>query len=248
MHLGLSLDLAAFRRVLRAGDPLRYKTQYGLTGYWIDDRDIAVNSGAVSAWGDQSGHDYDLPQASGTLQPLFVASAYNGHATIRFDGTNDGLMRSGVDLFGNGAYTWIAAMKFNTTVDFKIAFGNAGTGGGGMYYAINSGAGARRVSHPGAFDALDGTATAGLEIVTIRRAAGGAPELWINNVAQSLSGAGATMNAPSSPNIHVGFHTTGAFPQPMDISFLGAFTSAVPNIPLIDMGRWAGTRYGVSVA
>jgi hypothetical protein len=46
-------------------------------------------SDLVATWADQSGNGRDLTEA--TNKPLWVASLINGHAALRFDGSNDRL-------------------------------------------------------------------------------------------------------------------------------------------------------------
>lgn len=63
----------------------------GLT-VWVDATDyqtINESAGRVSAWKDKSGKGNDFVQATGALQPLYVASAINGLPAIqgRDDGT-----------------------------------------------------------------------------------------------------------------------------------------------------------------
>ena len=239
--------LSRGRDILQPGDPLLFAGA-GLAGYWIDDVDVALNGTTVSAWGDQSGNDYDLSQGVAGAQPLFVAGELNGHNYLRFDGSNDGLMKSGVDMFAGGAYSWVAVVRIVSTVAFKVGFGNAGTVSGGMYYAIHSAAGAHRVTHAGAFDATDGISTTAWSVITICRAAAAAPTLEINGVSAALAGTTTTLNAAVGANIHLGFHTTATFPQPMECAFLAALTIGYSAGQRLAATRWAGNRYGIDVA
>jgi hypothetical protein len=234
--------VALGRDILQPGDPLLFAGA-GLAGYWHGDLGVTATS-VVDQWDDRSGNAVNF-SATLTTRPAYSRYGLNGHGVLTFDGSNDGMLASGVDMFGNSAYTWLAVMKFTTTAAFKIAFGNAGTGGGGMYFAIHSGVGNRRISHPGAFDSTGGVATAGWEIVTIRRAAGAAPTLRINGANDALSGAGTTMTVPTTPNVHVGYHTTGLFPQPMSIAFLSALTVAWTDAQAVAAENWARNTWAL---
>jgi hypothetical protein len=49
------------------------------------------NLSPVGSWPDQSGLGNHATQASGSRQPLFIASAVNGRPALRFDATDDGM-------------------------------------------------------------------------------------------------------------------------------------------------------------
>ncbi len=63
---------------------------------WIRaDQGITLNAGKVATWADFSGQASDF-SATGTEQPLFVASAQNGQPAVRFDGVNDNMATGAV--------------------------------------------------------------------------------------------------------------------------------------------------------
>lgn len=74
---------------LASDDPRRIS---GLVGWWRSDFGITKDgSDLVSSWkGRVAGRD--LTQGTGASQPLWVASLVNGHAALRFDGTDDYLL------------------------------------------------------------------------------------------------------------------------------------------------------------
>lgn len=51
-----------------------------------------ADNAAVASWADSSGLGIVAAQATGTQQPLYVASAINGKPAVRFDGVNDSLL------------------------------------------------------------------------------------------------------------------------------------------------------------
>ncbi|MCB9172338.1 MAG: hypothetical protein H6637_05380 [Ardenticatenales bacterium] len=55
-------------------------------------------SGYVTTWYDQSGNGRHATQATAASQPLYVASGQNGRPLARFDGTNDMLAYSEINL------------------------------------------------------------------------------------------------------------------------------------------------------
>jgi len=183
----------------------------------------------VAQWNDQSGAGNNVAQVTASAQPLFILNGHNGRPALRFDGTDDSLLKAGVDMFGSGAYSWVVAAKLNSAVALKILFGNAGTVGGGNYYYVTAAGAARGVGHPGAFAATDGAPTTNWEKVTLRRAAAAAPTLRIDGANQALSGTTTTLVAPTGPVIHIGSGPSGTFPQPCDVSDIVAYAGALPD-------------------
>lgn len=62
-----------------------------LIGWWDADVLSGSEGSAVSTWDDSGSNNYDLVQASGSLQPLLRLSnpAFNGRKSVDFDGTDD---------------------------------------------------------------------------------------------------------------------------------------------------------------
>ncbi|MEM8485676.1 MAG: T9SS type A sorting domain-containing protein [Bacteroidota bacterium] len=57
---------------------------------WLKaDAGVTESVGAVSAWADQSTNSNNATQASGTLQPMYVANGLNFNPALLFDGTDD---------------------------------------------------------------------------------------------------------------------------------------------------------------
>lgn len=78
-------------------DPLTIITSVPWAVYLVGDLGITLGTG-VSAWADQSGNGNDATQATGIMQPAFNASGLNGRGTLGFDGSNDHLVFSSLDL------------------------------------------------------------------------------------------------------------------------------------------------------
>jgi hypothetical protein len=76
-------------------DNLSITAGSGLVLWLNPDVGVQQTAGAVSRWEDQSGFGNDALQSQATKQPVFVSAGLNGHATIRFDGTDDVLGLTG---------------------------------------------------------------------------------------------------------------------------------------------------------
>jgi len=61
----------------------------GLIGHFKANTGVTLVGGKVSAWADQSGNSNDLEQTVDAARPLFVASGFNGHPTLRFSGAQE---------------------------------------------------------------------------------------------------------------------------------------------------------------
>ena len=99
---------------------------------WYDASDletITLESGNVNKWEDKSGHNYDVIQTTTTAQPVFETDK------VVFDGTDDRLGRSGMDLanfLGGDRYTGCVAIvlkRLSGTVYLKINSGGERFGG-----------------------------------------------------------------------------------------------------------------------
>ncbi|MBK9284460.1 MAG: T9SS type A sorting domain-containing protein [Sphingobacteriaceae bacterium] len=56
----------------------------------------SVNGGLVEQWNDQSGNGINAIEVNGTNQPTLVTAIFNNQPVLRFDGTNDRILASGV--------------------------------------------------------------------------------------------------------------------------------------------------------
>lgn len=97
--------------------------------FWLRaDLGVTVATG-VSAWADQYGLN-NATQATGAAQPTLSASdaAFNNQASITFDGTDDALVFTGLDLPAPGTtpfWVWIIFRQLSwTSLDWIFAAGN----------------------------------------------------------------------------------------------------------------------------
>ena len=93
-----------FRNGIPAADPesLSKYVQYGDLELWLDASDISSvikdSSNKVSQWADKSGNGVNVSQSDSAKQPTFTASGLNNLPTLTFDGSNDYLTSSSMDI------------------------------------------------------------------------------------------------------------------------------------------------------
>jgi hypothetical protein len=66
--------------------------------YVQSDLGVTLNGSTVSAWADQSGNGNNFSQGTASKQPTFTTNVLNGRPSVLFDGTDDDMTASGVDL------------------------------------------------------------------------------------------------------------------------------------------------------
>ena len=67
----------------------------------------------VAIWADDSGNSYNLTQGTTANQPTYQTNEINGKPIIRFDGSNDNLMRKPFSGFATTQITAIVVNKNN---------------------------------------------------------------------------------------------------------------------------------------
>lgn len=114
---------------------------------WLEaDMGITLNGSTVSAWADQSGQGNHATQATGGIQPEFIASAINSKPVVRFASTKSlSITGSGASLkalhSGTGV-TYITLFKRNdalTTNNTLLCTNNATGANVGVFYTQRSG-------------------------------------------------------------------------------------------------------------
>ena len=92
-----------------------------------------VSDGApISTWSDQSGAGNDATQGTADNQPVYIASnpEYAGHATVRFDGTNDWMTLPSTTC-NVGSFTMFAVANYAIIEESHNMYICAGQDGGG---------------------------------------------------------------------------------------------------------------------
>jgi hypothetical protein len=96
----------------------------GLQAWYRSDLGITKDgSDLVATWADQSGNGRDLTEA--TNKPLWVASLINGHAALRFDGTNDQLTTAAFSVAQPLTFFVVVKEVGSTNGDRMLALGTA---------------------------------------------------------------------------------------------------------------------------
>ena len=87
---------------------------------------------AVSTWADRSGNSYDVSQSTGANQPTLQTGEVGGSSIVRFDGSNDYLVRSDTG-FPTGDITIVGVNKQNNALasaEYRtvLSYGQAASG------------------------------------------------------------------------------------------------------------------------
>ncbi|MFZ2394516.1 hypothetical protein [Rhodoferax sp.] len=108
---------------------------------WYEADALALSDGAaVSSWTDRSAAADHAVQADGAKQPIYKVGIFNGHAVVRFDGSNDFMQFAEIlDSSGSTAHFFVVA-KSNATGDRGIlSTRSGGTSGWSMRYSAPTG-------------------------------------------------------------------------------------------------------------
>jgi hypothetical protein len=202
---------------ITALDPLTIVTSVSKLFYQVADLGVTIATG-VSQWDDQSGAGKHAVQATGTNQPVLNAAALNGKNTITFDGVNDVLVWSTLDLpapSGTPVWFFIVFRQLTWTINASV-FG-ASTALMRLFM---------RTATP-TLDGSDGTAgtnNAGAAVNTFVRG-----ELGFNNNTTDYIKLGST--STTGVNMGVGDPAAGAF-------CLGAHNSAASGASNIEVAAF----------
>ena len=94
---------------------------------WLDaDAVTGLSDGdPVSTWSDLSDNGYDLSQSTGAKKPTFKTNIIHGKPVMRFDGTDDLLIRAAETFTGTAGMIW-AVVQLTATIGEKgVVFGSA---------------------------------------------------------------------------------------------------------------------------
>jgi len=125
----VSIDLSVKSGVARAWTP---SVLTPLAWYHASAAYITESGGAVSAWADRSGHGYTTSQGTGSLQPTYSPTGWNGNKpALSFDGANDFLESTAAGLADafNGddaSLSVFAVLKLNADVDGGVVTWDSG--------------------------------------------------------------------------------------------------------------------------
>jgi len=82
-----------------------------------------LNDGqALTTWLDESGLGNNATQATAANKPLYKTNIQNGRPVVRFDGVNDFLLPPANFIASAAGYTFLVAVKYNTTGTRYTAF------------------------------------------------------------------------------------------------------------------------------
>lgn len=178
------------------GDPRKFRS-YGLVlwlraGYWT------IGTG-ISQYTDQSGSDNHVTQVTGSAQPTVGTSTTGRPVAVFVKANSSALFKANVNLFADGPYTVIFAVKFDDTASGDVAISMA-DGSAGIHLKVQGTS--RDIGHIGLEDHADGDRqTSSYELWTARRAADSAPSLRLNGVDEAVTTATTGLLDPGADGI-----------------------------------------------
>ena len=177
---------------------------------WLDAGGIeaASDGAAVAMWPDLSGRAHDAVQPAPDSQPQYRASALNGAAAVRFDGTNDSLSIDAALVSGKQKRTVLIVGRPDIVGSRGfIDLGNAATPGAAFMitpeYAVSTGSG-QRMWVPGASTTVPA-------ITTIRLNGSSTANLaaWVNGKRLKVAGS-KTARINTAGGVTIGGGTAGS--------------------------------------
>lgn len=150
LGLGAGLGGVAHAAPAALGTPLTIFGAGAVLQWVRADKGITLGTG-VSAWTDQSSGGCNYAQATGSLQPAYIATdaTLNNLPTIAFDGTNDNLQCSTLTLPSSGTTPTCVLLiaKFNMYTGQGVAVGQPANTGN-QCVITTTGASALTVANP----------------------------------------------------------------------------------------------------
>jgi hypothetical protein len=225
---------------------------------WLDADDIAQSDNtAVSAWADASGGSWSAAQASGTLQPTYQTNEINGHAVVRFDGSNDYLKITSFATGGGNTLTAYAVFKASTPGSEKVVlqhFDPWNSNTGGWMLTIKS-SGKSGFGHKGnvglsnadtTADTADGT-THIVRVLYDMTLSTNEVTAFVDGVSSTGTYANNNNNATAfgTSNFGIGGTPGGGSPAAIDIAEIAIWSRALTTQENLDMVDYLQTKYGL---
>jgi len=222
--------------------------------YWFDAQTISGldNGDPVSQWNDLSGNNRHLAQGTGASQPLYITDGLNGLPCVRFDGSNDVLLATGISLTNLTVFAVIFVRDQTTDNDGFLSI--AKTGGtdynstDGMVIlsntATNNMFGIYRYNHD--FD-LFPIEYASPQLITIRLNSGDA--MGHNNGASEATDIYSYVSAMNANILAVGSRITSGNPANYgnaDIAEIGIYSSAMSDEDIADLEAYLMAKWGIT--
>jgi Big-like domain-containing protein len=244
---GLLIEQTASVTVASAAPPAFSPDDLAGLEWWLAADAIVglADADPVTTWEDESGNERDAAQGTAANQPTYRTNVQNGKPVVRFDGVNDclvsDLVTASLDytIFGAWRYITIGAGTQNTN------FFNGTTSSSNGYALEVQESNSRNILHRAVANITDGTGTTNFELWTATNAVRTDPILYINGVAQGMSGSGAP-NTPTMQTILGARNTDGtSAPANVDIAELLVYSRVLTSIEREQVEDYLMDKYGL---
>lgn len=205
---------------------------------------VGLSGGAqVAPWADLSGsNNHWVTDGS---NPVYSTNGINGHPAVSFSAASSQRLKTTNALNVNFPFTVFIVSKA-TAISigagaFVLLFSNS-AGTGWTYVLMN---GARDFTAMSVNDRLDGSATTGVELISLREVSGLA-QLWLNGVEQTLS------NSTNNQTEGTGIAWLGSDKTPAAffdglISDVALFNVALSPVNRMTVERILSTKLGITI-
>lgn len=233
--------------------------QVGSLRLWLDATDPAgngiqpANASAVSSWVDKSGNGNTVTQGTGANQPVYQTGVLNGKPVVRFDGTNDLMVKSSASSLGTTVTMFVVGTtngnaSFNRGTFFDYSTG-AVTNTGANLIQKETSPNMAVGFFDGTLDQFDGTAiTLPYTAVMYIYNTGSNGFLFQNGVQTAT---GATGNISGAPNVYtIGslFNSVGGWFLNGDVAEVIFYNGNISTAQKLLVNRYLGNKWGIAVA
>jgi len=209
---------------------------------------VTADAASVLRWQDKSGNSHHLINSTSGEAPVLKTSLINSRNAIRFDGTDDRLIASALNLTSASASTLVAVMKFRSSSGFAIAVA-FGTQGGFGAHTIEKNRGSSRFSFSAGSSSLGSESSIGSTAPNTNTNAlvsvfsSGTLTSFINNT-QDATGSVVT-SLSSLSGLTVGAYFASGYNADIDACEILYYNRAITSTERGDLHGYLASKWGI---
>ena len=223
----------------------------------------SFNGNDISAWSDQSGNSNNAAQGTAADQPLYVASAANGHSSIDYDGTNHFMTVSDANSldFGTGDFTIVAVIRPDAVATDRQAIVCKTDGGDNGYRFITADNNGDAIKLVRGYQFNEGVESNNAVIsnnnwfivMAVVTGSTGNVQYYVNGAAAGSGtfGNSANTTATNTADLYIGqksFASSSVVNFNGDIPEVIMYNTAITEAQRIVLENYLGNKYGITVS